>query len=104
MVPFPKIDGFSSQSLSPASLAGHDIAFEAQIVSPKLSTLPTGDMGQRPGRACDGLEDRGRRTGNLPELGCPLSPHHHTVHSNTRQIRAAAGGRDKRLGQPEGSG
>lgn len=41
--------------------------------------------------------------GNLPEPGRLLSPHHHTVHSNEGQIRTAAGGRDKRLGRPEGS-
>lgn len=31
----------------------------------------------------------------MPEPGYPLSPHHHAMHSNEGQIRAAAGGRDK---------
>jgi hypothetical protein len=51
-----------------------------------------------------GLKMREKEGTHLPELGHLLSPQHHTVHSIQGQIRAAAAGRDKVLGQLEGSG
>ena len=94
------------QPISPSIfLLGHPITFKTQTVYPKLSLpLPQGMMGQRHESLWWAWGRNRGRIGNLPEPEYSLSPHHHAVHSNEGQIRAAAGGRDKRLGQPEGSG